>query len=406
MIVVGAGIVGLSCAWSLQEYGVDVQVVDRSHVGAGASWQNAGYVAPGMCVPLPEPTILRYGVRAVLRPGSPVGVLWRADPRLARFLAGLTRHCTSAEWERSMRVYRTLNEMVFESYAHQIAGGVHAAVNTSDVLCCFEHESQSKGLLHKFDAVRASGQRVDADLLDGRDARSAEPHLSAATTVVLRVRGQRYVTPSAYVRALADSVRERGGKILDDVAVRAVSRQGGAVVVTGPRGTLDADAVVLAAGAWLGPLAAAHGVRVRVYGGRGYSFTVAAPAPFTCPLQFPVPRVAMAPQGERLRITGIMEFGSPDAPPRPGRIPGIVKSVTHLVDGVDWATRRDEWMGPRPLTTDGLPLVGATRTPGVFVAGGHGMWGVTLGPLTGALLARQIATGVTPPQLAPLAPTR
>lgn len=63
-------------------------------------------------------------------------------------------------------------------------------------------------------------------------------------------------------------------------------------------------------------------------------------------------------------------------------------------------------MGPRPVTPDGLPLIGATRTPGVYAAGGHGMWGVTLGPVTGQLLARQIRTGATPPELEPFDPCR
>ena len=84
----------------------------------------------------------------------------------------------------------------------------------------------------------------------------------------------------------------------------------------------------------------------------------------------------------------------------------MVRSVRPLIEGVDWDARSDDWMGPRPVSTDGLPLVGETRTPGIFMAGGHGMWGLTLGPLTGALLAERIVTGVTPPELAPLDPCR
>jgi D-amino-acid dehydrogenase len=84
----------------------------------------------------------------------------------------------------------------------------------------------------------------------------------------------------------------------------------------------------------------------------------------------------------------------------------MVRSVRPMLHGLDWEARRDDWMGARPLTTDGMPLVGETRTSGLFVAGGHGMWGVTLGPLTGALLAERIATGVSPPELRPFDPRR
>ena len=93
--VVGAGMVGLSTAWFLQEHGFHVTVYERNHVAAGSSWGNAGWLTPALTVPLPEPAALRYGVRAVGRPSSPVYVPVRSNPRLLRFLAGFARHSTA-----------------------------------------------------------------------------------------------------------------------------------------------------------------------------------------------------------------------------------------------------------------------------------------------------------------------
>lgn len=101
-----------------------------------------------------------------------------------------------------------------------------------------------------------------------------------------------------------------------------------------------------------------------------------------------------------------MEFGSPDAAPRRERVETMVRSVRSMLQGLDREARRDDWMGARRLTTDGMPLVGETRAPGVFVVGGHGMWGVTLGPFAGALLAERIAPGFSPPELRPVDPCR
>jgi D-amino-acid dehydrogenase len=101
-----------------------------------------------------------------------------------------------------------------------------------------------------------------------------------------------------------------------------------------------------------------------------------------------------------------MEFGSPDAAAVPKRIELIASSMKPLLRGVDWDSRSDDWMGPRLLSSDGIPLLGQTRTPGLFVAGGHGMWGVTLGPLSGILLAERLATGATAPEMQPLDPCR
>ena len=76
------------------------------------------------------------------------------------------------------------------------------------------------------------------------------------------------------------------------------------------------------------------------------------------------------------------------------------------MDGLELRERQEEWVGSRPCTADGLPLVGGTTSPRVFVAGGHGMWGMSLGPVTGQLLAHRIATGEADPILAPFDPTR
>ncbi|WP_316691172.1 NAD(P)/FAD-dependent oxidoreductase, partial [Pseudonocardia sp. H11422] len=92
--VIGAGMVGLATAWFLQERGVSVTILDRKGVAAGSSWGNAGWLTPGIATPLPEPAVLRYGVRAVLSPSSPVYVPPSANPRLIRFMAGFARHST------------------------------------------------------------------------------------------------------------------------------------------------------------------------------------------------------------------------------------------------------------------------------------------------------------------------
>jgi D-amino-acid dehydrogenase len=101
-----------------------------------------------------------------------------------------------------------------------------------------------------------------------------------------------------------------------------------------------------------------------------------------------------------------MEFAAPNAPLDHALVARIAAELSGLLTGTDAAARAEEWVGARPCTPDGLPVIGATRSPGIYVAGGHGMWGITLGPATGQLLARAIATGLTPGELAPFSPLR
>jgi D-amino-acid dehydrogenase len=102
-----------------------------------------------------------------------------------------------------------------------------------------------------------------------------------------------------------------------------------------------------------------------------------------------------------------MEIASPDAPLDRRRIDAIVRSASALLSkDVRLDRASQQWVGPRPITADGLPLIGTTAREHVFVAGGHGMWGMTLGPATGQLLAELVTTGTVPPALRPFDPCR
>ncbi len=305
-----------------------------------------------------------------------------------------------------MAAYRPLNEGALAAYDAQHEGGVAAVSVQADLISGFAHSGEATGLLEEFNGVVGVGQSLDIELLTGEQVRTLEPHLSPAITFGVLLRGQRYVTPLPYVEALANSVRARGGEIIEDAQIDSVERNGNAVVAHTKDREFRADAVVVANGAWLSRLASSHGVGVPVYAGRGYSFTLPVDAPLAHPLHFPATRLALTPAGDRVRVVGVMEFTDPDAPLANARIKSMIKTLKPLIKGVEWDGRSDDWVGPRPLTTDGMPLIGRTSTPGVYVAGGHGMWGITLGPVTGALLAREIATGDTPAEIQPFSPLR
>jgi D-amino-acid dehydrogenase len=405
--------VGLATAWFLQEHGVDVTVVDATGVAGGASWGNAGWITPGIAAPLPEPGVLKYGLRAVLSPSSPVYVPPTPDPRLLAFLAGFVRHCTMRRWLRAMRAMVPINRCALESFDLLDAGGVRAAtVAARPLLAAYRARRECRAMLAEIEHLRAAGQDITCQELSGDRARELQPALSDAVGAAIDLRGQRFIDPGAYVHALAESVRCRGGAIHAGRKVTGVHDDGRAVRLSfgadpGPAAEDgdEFDAVTLATGVHLGELARTFGVRA-VQAGRGYSFSVPMATLPTAPLYFPAVRVAATPIGGRLRVAGMMEFRAPGAPLDHRRIRAIVEAVRPLLRDADLDDRRDDWVGARPCTTDGLPLIGATRSPRVFVAGGHGMWGMTLGPATGRLLATQIATGQRPPELNPFDPRR
>jgi D-amino-acid dehydrogenase len=400
--------VGLATAWFLQERGVQVTVLDRTGVAAGASWGNAGWLTPGITTPLPEPAVLRYGLRAVLSPSSPVYVPPRADARLLRFLTGFARHSTPSKWRTAMRAFIPMNRRALASFDALAAGGVGAVTHEAkSFIAAYRTEAERSVLLDELAHIHSAGQEIEFDVLTGAEAREVEPSLSDNVGAAIRLHDQRYINPGQYVHALADSVRARGASIVAGADVVDVRDEGAGVRVVTSAGTDERyDAVVLATGTWLGELGRRFGVRTVVQAGRGYSFSVAIEHMPSGPVYFPAQRVACTPLGDRLRVAGMMEFRSAEAPLDRRRISAIAEAARPLLRGADLDARADEWVGARPCTPDGLPLIGRTRSPRVFAAGGHGMWGITLGPLTGELLAEQITGGGQPVELLPFDPLR
>lgn len=404
-IVVGAGMVGLATAWHLQERGVEVTVLDRQGVAAGASWGNAGWLTPGMAMPLADPSLWAYGPKAMLDPNAALSVPFRFDRALWGFVARFMAHATPGAWREAMADLTPIDQLALEAYDELEAGGVHATSYPSRWVVGFEKEQQSVPFVHELRGVAKAGQKVELSRLpDGVRV----PHLSRSVRSIWELDGQRYIEPGPYVQALATAVSARGAKVVSDARVSAIrSVPGGSEVTVDQHDVLTADVVVVATGAWLPELTRELGVRTRVQAGRGYSFSVPVEGPpIDHPVYFPARRVACTPYQGRLRIAGTMEFRGPDEPFQAGRVRSIVDSVRGLFEGIDLDSREDEWVGSRPVTPDGLPIVGRTAAPNVYVAGGHGMWGIVLGPATGRALAEQIMTGQTPQEIRPFDPLR
>lgn len=405
-IIIGAGMNGLATAWHLQEYGYDVEVIDRNGVAAGSSWGNAGYLTPAEALPLAETSLWSYGPQALLDPSEALAVPPRWDPRLWLFFGRFMAHATPRGWERTMSRLAPINREALAAYDELVAGGVEEQTHEVPFVIALQDDSAADDFLSTVKAVRAHGINAPVKEVSLDEAREHAPILSENAKRTMLLGDQRYIEPGHFVRALADSVEERGGVIRSGVAVADVksTRKPSVKLETGE--WLDADDVVIATGAWLPELARELGVTAPVKGGRGYSFSVAVDEPVTSPVYMPGLNVACTPYEDRFRVTGVMEFRGPDEAFQPARIDAIVTTASPMFRGIDWDSREDEWVGARPVTTDGVPLIGKTKAPHVYTCGGHGMWGVVLGPVSGKLLAKEIATGERDDILTPFDPLR
>ncbi|MGB9249638.1 MAG: FAD-binding oxidoreductase [Mycobacterium sp.] len=404
-IVVGAGIVGLSTAWFLQEHGVSVTVVDRTGVAAGASWGNAGWIAPALSIPLNDPRTLRYVLRSLPNRVAPVRIPLSTDPTLWRFLLRFAANCRESSWTSAVRANQTLNNQCMAAYDELLANGVDAPVSDAPITALFRDSAAAEHLLEQLQRLHDAGQPSSTTELTAAELREQVPLASSEVAVGVRINGQRFVDPGRFVHALASSVVERGG-VVETLDVGDVRVSGDGVVVQPVDDpVLTADVAVIATGAWLSKLVR-RWVRVPVQAGRGYSFTVPVERQVFGPIYLPDVRVACTPLNGKLRVTSMMELRRPDAPVSAGVVGAMVDAAGGFFDGVRWAERDEIWVGPRPLSPDGRPLVGPVLENRIFVAGGHGMWGMKQGPATGRLLAGQITTGNQPLGLREFDPLR
>jgi D-amino-acid dehydrogenase len=269
----------------------------------------------------------------------------------------------------------------------------------------FHTSADAEHLLDQLQRLHDAGQPSSTTELAGAALREQVPLASSAVAAGVRINGQRFVDPGRFVQALGHSVVERGG-VLETVDIADVRASGdGVVAQTADGPVLTADVAVIATGAWL-PKLVRRWVRVPVQAGRGYSFMVPVERQVFGPIYLPDVRVACTPLNGKLRVTSMMELRRPDAPASAGVVDAMVDATSRFLDGIRWAERDEVWVGPRPLSPDGRPLVGPVLDNRIFVAGGHGMWGMKQGPATGRLLAEQIITGTQPPGLRGFDPLR
>ena len=408
VVVIGGGVVGVSSAYYLARDGWDVTLLDKGEICAGSSYGNAGLIVPSHGVPLAAPGVWWQGIKWMLNPESPFYIKPRASLELARWLWQFRAACAPARMRRALPLLRRLGVESLELYrGFAEKGDFDFGFRQPGSMTVF---FTAEGLAHGREEVRLLAEAgVAVEVLDGPAARAAEPMLRPGVVGALFCPEDALLVPDRFVKGLAKVAASLGTRVVTGAEAIGFRTDGDRLTaVETTRGAFPADVVVLAAGAWSPLVGRALGLRVPIQPAKGYSLTYRRPARSPAiPLLPAEGRFSVTPMGEFLRFGGTLELAGLDLTINRRRVDALRRSALRCIEGTEDLELLEIWRGLRPCTPDGLPLVGRTRRFGNLVlAAGHAMVGMSLGPVTGQLVAQLAAGAAPPPDLRLLDPDR
>ena len=408
--VIGGGVVGMACAFALLDVADSVEVLDAAAVGGGASAGNTGWVTPSIATPLAAPGVLTLGLRSALDPRGALVIRPSLDPTWIAWLWRFARSSRQEVYRRGVAALLELTSRTLAELDRMRESGVEFEEHRAGILVVARDRAGLHWFEKVFDELVPLGFPGGLLHLNGDEARHLEPALGAAVGCATRTTIDRHVAPESLVAGLAAHLRAHGALVREGVAVRALRRTGDAWALDGDAGEVGrADFVVLASALGTVDLLRPLGLKVPLVGAKGYSVTLPLPEGLPAmPLYLCEPKIGTSPYAGALRIAGFFELGARDAAPSALRSRQLVEETQPYLRApiiADGAVP-EGWAGFRPATPDSLPLLGPVPgAPGVVVATGHGMLGVTLAPATGVAVAA-LARGERPGWLAPLDPAR
>jgi D-amino-acid dehydrogenase len=410
--IVGGGIIGLACAHAIHARGMRAVVLEGASVGAGASRGNTGWVVPTLSMPLAAPGMLATGLRAALRPHGALVIRPTLDTAWLRWLWQFRRHCRPEAFRRGLLALVELNRRTLAQFDAYRAEGIEFESHATGMLVVARERKGLSWFTTLFDELLAAGYEGTMSALDGAQARELEPALGDAVGFAYHTTVDRYVQPQTLMAGLGARLREQGVAIREGAAVTRLAPVGSRWRLSLDGGeVIEARHVVIAAGAATTTLLAPLGVALPLIGAKGYSVDLQGDgeAPRIA-LYLSEPKLGVSPFDGRVRIAGVFELPARNTSVSPARIKNLIADTLPYLRS--WRPSAQEtgqggWAGLRPATPDSLPLLGPLDgLPGLFVASGHGMLGVTLAPASGLAIAEMIETGRVPNELEPFNPLR
>lgn len=395
--IIGGGIIGLCSAYFLQKEGVSVTVLDKGDFSDGASHGNAGMIVPSHFIPLASPGVISKGIKWMFNSKSPFYIKPRLNVELAQWLWRFYKSCNPQNVERSVPVLFDFNEQSKHLYKD------FSAMNE------FNFHFEEKGLLMLYKtkkqeveeqsmADQANNLGIETELLTTTELAKLEPDMSFNVRGGLYFKGDAHLHPNAFIGQMIDYLKKKGVEFKPNSGVNGFNTKNGKIegLKLENEERIKVENVLLCGGSWTGKLAKKLGIAISLQDGKGYSLTFKnIETKPRIPTILSEAKVAITPMGEDLRVGGTLEISNHSTKINKNRLQGILESVPKYYTDLSIHQQQYErvWYGYRPCSPDGMPYIDQSESiSNCYVATGHGMMGMSLGPATGKMIS-EIFTG-------------
>jgi len=397
VLIVGGGIIGVCSAYFLARKGRQVTLVEQGDIGSGCSYGNAGLIVPSHSIPLAAPGVLSQGMKWLLDAESPFYIKPRLNSALISWLWQFRAYCKEEPMRKALPLLRDMQRESLALYDEIVKRErLTCDFEQSGNLALFKTQPGFRAGLHEARLLQEFGLLLE--ILDAAAVRDQEPAVHPDIAGGIYFQEDARLDPALFVQNLAQKSRDCGAKLDTKTRVLGFTVKGRRISeVKTTRGDYSPDQVVLAAGAWSPEVVRDLRLRLPIQPAKGYSITVNRPdkCPRT-PLMLGEAKVGVTPLKSALRFAGTLELAGFDMTINQRRVNAIWRAAADYLAEPGEMEVIEIWRGLRPCTPDGLPLLGRSRiVDNLIVATGHAMLGVSLGPITGALVA-QIVDGKPP----------
>ena len=390
IIIIGAGIMGISSALNLIRRGCDVTIIEKDIGGQSASFGNASWLSAPSITPVLTPGSI-YKIPKMLF--SKNGPLFLKFPGTLKIIPWLLKYLTYSTFEKVNYISEHLAPLLANSVTEHknLAEGTEAEKWIEDSPFLFIYKNKSDFISDSFTWNIRKKHGYKLIEVDENELQELVPGLSNEYSFAIKIENQGYISNSKkYLSDLIEGFKNLGGTIIEEEVKDILSYENKIKIET-KENEFICDDVVITAGVFSEKLSKKYGANVPMQSERGYHLELSGTnVKLKYPLMNGYLKLAITPRPSGIRFAGLVEFGSIDSNPNTKAYDLLIRNAKSMFPKITFKEKQ-EWSGHRPATVDSLPLIGPSQiNEKVFFAYGHHHIGLTAGPKTGKLISKSI----------------